>query len=332
MFFADLLNLLKTFTVKRLWNSLKIVLSYLFSLLIRKSIHRGLPLSLSIESSAVCHLKCPQCPVGQKKLKRPQGLLTFKNYKKIIDDNAAHLFYLLLYFQGEPFLNKHLIEMIRYAKKFRIYTFISTNAQHIDEEMAKAIVKSGLDKIVISLDGITNKTYTTYRKNGQFSLVINSIKHIAHYKALLNTSSPLIELQFLALKSNEKDMEQLKDFSKKLNMDKLTIKTAQIYNYEKDAERYMPNNSKYSRYIKKKGKYVLKRKIRNRCFRMWHSAVVTWDGRLAPCCYDKDAAHSFGNVFQTPLKVLWKSEAYDTFRNQIINNRKQISLCCNCNN
>jgi len=256
--------------------------------------------------------------------------MVFNDFKKIIDETSTHLIYLMLYFQGEPFLNKHTLEMIKYAHSKRLYVMTSTNAQTIDESLAKGIVESGLDRIIISMDGVTEEAYTAYRTGGTLNKVTDAIKYLSRYKRELHSKTPFVEVQFLVLKSNEHQIEKAKELVNQLNADKLSFKTAQIYDIDAN-DALLPVNNKFSRYAKNKdGHYILKKKIKNSCYKMWSTAVITWDGQMVPCCYDKDGAFSFGNVKEDAIKKIWKSEAYNKFRNSILKNRKGIEMCRNC--
>jgi len=325
----DLLNILKTVTLPRSLNYLRLLFSYAISGLMKRNLHRGLPFSLSLEPTTHCNLRCPHCPTGNKALQRPEGFMSLDNFKSFIEETAPHLMYLILYFQGEPFLHKNLVEMIRFAKQKRLYVYTSTNGHHINMELARELVAVGLDKIVISLDGISQEAYTSYRRNGKLSTVKESIKNLIRAKRESKSRHPFIEIQFLALKTNIHEMESVKTYCKGIGVDKLAFKTAQIYDFETDTE-FIPSDTKYARYEKRNGKMEVKKKASNRCFRMWSSAVVTWDGLLVPCCFDKDASHAMGNVFSTKLKSLWRSHAYNAFRQQILKDRNQIDICQNC--
>jgi radical SAM protein with 4Fe4S-binding SPASM domain len=63
---------------------------------------------------------------------------------------------------------------------------------------------------------------------------------------------------------------------------------------------------------------------------MWSGSVVTWDGKVIPCCFDKDAQHRLGDVKEIPFKKAWRSEAYHKFRSSILKSRKEIDICKNC--
>ena len=122
----------------------------------------------------------------------------------------------------------------------------------------------------------------------------------------------------------------MKEFVRHLGVDKLSLKTAQVYNF--DAERaIIPTLKGKSRYRQlPDGSWVIAKKIRNRCHRIWSSVVVTWDGKVVPCCYDKNADHQTGNLVNEPLSALWKNQLYHAFRKKVLANRSEIDICRNC--
>jgi len=326
----DYLNLLSKLTFNRLLNYTLNIFSFAISVLFKSPVVFSKPISLSVEPTSYCNLQCPHCPTGNKKILRKQGAMDFADFDNILCQTSSHLIYLILYFQGEPFMHKHIFQMIALAKKKRIYTMTSTNAHFIDDVMAKKIVQSGLDKIIISLDGLTQEVYEKYRWGGEVSKVIGAIELILKYKDELKSNTPFVELQFLVLKHNELEMHKVAAFARLNKNVSLQFKTAQIYDIQNN-ENYIPLNHKYSRYRKlSTGEYILKKKLKNRCYRMWSSAVITWDGKLVPCCFDKDAQHIFGNIKDQSLANIWRSHAYNAFRKQILNNRKSIDMCANC--
>ena len=93
----------------------------------------------------------------------------------------------------------------------------------------------------------------------------------------------------------------------------------------------MPENSTYSRYKKNAdGTYVLNYSVGNHCWRMWSGSVITWNGTVVPCCFDKDAKYSFGNLNNISFSEIWKNDAYQNVRKNIIKNRTDIEICKNC--
>ena len=289
----------------------------------------GKPISMSIEPTTACNLSCPQCPSGLKQFTRPTGNLKPALFRKIIDEVAEHLIYLTLYFQGEPFINPHFSEMVRYASQKGIFTATSTNAHFITATVAQEIIESGLGKLIISIDGTDQQTYEQYRVGGELEKVIEGIQNIREAKNRLEVSHPFIELQFIVFKHNSHQKDKIKSLSEEWGVDKLTLKTAQVYDFE-NGEEWIPDETNFSRYKKTPSGYRLKGKLYNHCWRMWHSNVVSWDGRIVPCCFDKDAEHFLGNIHENEMSAIWEGKSYNEFRGKILSDRKAIEICRNC--
>ncbi len=322
---------LKKLSLKKLFNAVKAYSSYLLSVLFKKTNRFAYPISISVEPTAACNLKCPECPSGNNTLKRTKGDMDFALFKKIIDEFSPYLINLILYFQGEPFLNKEIFRFTEYAsKKKKIFTTTSTNGHFIDVETSKKIVLSGLDKIIISVDGVTQKTYEKYRKNGNLNKVIEGIKNLAEQRSVLKSKTPFIVMQFIVFRFNEHEIKSIKKLAKMLKVDKLELKSAQIYNFEKNTQ-LIPTLKQYSRYKKNKhGKIVIKNKLRNKCNRLWISSVITNTGDVLPCCFDKDAKYSAGNMKNISFKEINNNNFSRGFRKRISEDRKQIDICRNC--
>jgi radical SAM protein with 4Fe4S-binding SPASM domain len=220
--------------------------------------------------------------------------------------------------------------MVSFATRKNIYTSTSTNAHYLTYQNALATVKSGINRMIISLDGTTQATYEQYRVGGQIEKVIEGTRNLIAAKKALNSTTPYIIFQFLVVKPNEHQIEEAKKLSKDLGVDAIRFKTAQIYDY-KEGSNLIPENQKYSRYQKlRNGTYEIKNKLLNHCWKMWHSAVITWDGLVVPCCFDKDAQHRMGDVSKQSFKEVWSSEKYLKFRKQLIGSRKNVDICKNC--
>ncbi|MEN8226312.1 MAG: radical SAM protein, partial [Bacteroidota bacterium] len=210
----------------------------------RKPFHAGMPASLSTEPTTSCNLRCPECPSGLRQFTRPAGQMPEEDFKNIIDQLKDRLAYLLLYFQGEPFLNPDIFKMIRYASKNRIYTTSSTNGHYLEDDNARNIVASGLDRLIISMDGTDQYTYERYRRGGELDRVTDGIQSLVRWKKQLRSSRPYIILQFLVLKTNEHQIPAMKKLAKELQVDRLEFKSAQIYDLEQNHD-LIPKNTKY---------------------------------------------------------------------------------------
>lgn len=330
MSFTENIGVLRKLTAKKAFNALKIYWSYQRSRLLKKNSHRGLPLSLNFEPTTSCNLRCPECPSGQRAFTRPTGMLDQASFRKTIDELSDTLIYLTFYFQGEPYLNPAFLDMVKYASDKRIYTFTSTNAHYLDDENARRTVESGLDKLIISIDGTTQDVYEQYRVGGKLDKVIEGTKRMIEWKKRLKSKTPYLVFQFLVVKPNEHQVADARKLAAEMGVDEIKFKTAQVYEYE-NGSGLIPDNDKYSRYRKDEtGKYILKNKLLSQCWRMWSGCVITWDGMVVPCCFDKDARHRLGDVRLSSFKEVWRSEPYNSFRSAILRSRKEIDICKNC--
>jgi radical SAM protein with 4Fe4S-binding SPASM domain len=327
----DSLNFAKKLTIRRLINAAKVWLSYQYSKLLKKPVQWGLPISISFEPTTSCNLRCPECPSGLREFTRPTGMLEKSFFEKTIDDIHKNLLYLIFYFQGEPYLNPSFLDMVKYASEKKIYTATSTNAHYLTDEKAKKTVESGLDRLIISIDGTTQDVYQQYRVGGKLEKVIEGAKNIVKWKKELKSKTPFVFFQFLVVKPNEHQIEEIKKIAKQVGVDEVRFKTAQVYDFENDPNQLIPTNNKYSRYKKdKEGKTISKSGLQNHCWRLWSGNVITWDGLVVPCCFDKDAMHRLGNLKTKSFRQIWQNDNYKQFRSELMTSRKNIDICSNC--
>jgi sulfatase maturation enzyme AslB (radical SAM superfamily) len=192
---SDALNFISKLTVRRVANALQLWSSYQLSRLIRRPIHWGNPFSISIEPTTSCNLRCPECPSGLRAFTRPTGMLHTNFFRNTIDQLHRDLTYLVFYFQGEPYLNPDFLQMVKYAADKNIYTATSTNAHYLNDENAKRTIESGLDRLIISIDGTTQDVYQQYRVGGKLDKVLEGTRNIVRWKKELKSKTPFIVFQ-----------------------------------------------------------------------------------------------------------------------------------------
>jgi radical SAM protein with 4Fe4S-binding SPASM domain len=257
-------------------------------------------------------------------------MLDTESFRSILDEVSEHSVYLTFYFQGEPFLNPDFLEMVTMAKAKKLFVATSTNAHYLSSEKAKSVVESGLNRMIISIDGISQESYEKYRIGGSLEKVLEGAKNLVYWKKKLNSSTPHLTFQFLVLRHNEHEIEHLHALAREYGVNEVSLKTAQVYDYENGSD-LIPSNEAYARYVKnEKGTFVLKNKLLNHCWKMWHSCVITWDGKVVPCCFDKDATHQMGNINEKSFDTIWKSDEYNRFRSSLLKGRNEIDICKNC--
>jgi radical SAM protein with 4Fe4S-binding SPASM domain len=326
----DAMNFTSMLSRQRVANAWLNYRSFKKALKSKSPIHPGLPASISIEPTTSCNLRCPECPSGLRSFSRPTGMLAENTYRRIIDQLHANLSYLILYFQGEPYLNPGFLDVVRYSNEKKIYTATSTNAHYLTQPNAEATVKSGLKRIIISMDGTDQESYEKYRIGGNLEKVLSGISNLIEAKKALKSQSPFIILQFLLFQHNTHQIPQIRKLARKSGINKLELKTAQIYDYKKGSE-LIPDEGEFSRYHRNgSDMYIIKNEHQNKCWKMWHSCVMTWDGDIVPCCFDKDAKYTMGNIHQQSFKDIWNGDKYQEFRARLFNDRKAIDICSNC--
>lgn len=287
-------------------------------------------MTISIEPTTACNLRCPECPSGLRSFSRPTGNLKKDFFTSTIDQLAERLIYLIFYFQGEPYINPDFLDMVKHASDRGIYTITSTNGHFLNDDNARRTIESGLDRMIISVDGTTQEVYENYRKVGKLETVLQGARNVVKWKKKLNSKTPHIIFQFLVVKPNEHQIPDIYRLADEIGVDEVKLKTAQVYDYRHGND-LIPTIDKYSRYHQQSdGTYRVKNQLLNHCWKLWHACVITWDGMVVPCCFDKDADHKLGDLKTTTFEEVWHSESYRQFRQSLLQGRDQIDICTNC--
>ena len=166
-----------------------------------------------------------------------------------MDELGPYLIHLDFCNWGEPFLNPELSKLIKYAKGYNVDTKVDSNLNILDEKCAEDIILSGLDKIIVSIDGASAETYSKYRVGGDFNTAINNLKLLIRKKKELARTNPYICWQFLVFRHNEHEIEQVKKLGQDLGVDNVSITRAFIGNKD-----WLPLNEEFSHYRKGKNK------------------------------------------------------------------------------
>jgi radical SAM protein with 4Fe4S-binding SPASM domain len=298
------------------------------------------PAKITIESGNICNLRCPLCPTGQKDASASKGLLSFSDFKKIIDEIGRNLLLIRLYNWGEPLLNKELVKMVEYANEHRIAVKISTNLSFpIEEAQAEAIINANLQKIYISCDGASNSTYPKYHIDGDFNRVMSNMKLLLKKKRQLRNNYTEIIWLFHVFSHNEHEINTAKLMAKEIGI-KLTINKIRtdmgkeiFETAEKSLERdskWLPGNPEYNTFN------MTDKKPKNRfnCDLLWKETVINWDSCILPCCSVYSETHSFGNIKEDSFKNIWNNQKYIAARKEVLgrnNNTKTVCRVCKAN-
>ncbi|MCS7084837.1 MAG: radical SAM protein, partial [Bacteroidia bacterium] len=185
----------RTLTARKLWNAALNEAAFRRSCATGQPLMWGMPVTLGVEPTTACNLRCPMCVSGTRAFTRPTGRLRPELFQQLVDQAAPDLIYLVFYFQGEPFIHPQFTDMVRYAVERNVFVATSTNAHFLDEETAEKTVLSGLGKIVVSLDGLCQQTYEQYRIGGSFETAVGGIQRLVKAKRRFKSDTPFVELQ-----------------------------------------------------------------------------------------------------------------------------------------
>ncbi len=330
MHLADTTRFLRKLTPRRVWNAAKVGASYYATRASGRAVQWGNPITLSVEPTTACNLRCPECPSGLRQFTRPTGNLKQDFFTDTLAQLGRDLVYLIFYFQGEPYINPKFLEMVAHAHRRGIYTITSTNGHFLSPANARATVASGLDRVIISVDGTDQETYSAYRKEGKLANVLEGARNLVAARGEAGVSHPHIIFQFLVVRPNEHQIPDIYRLAEEVGVDEVKLKTAQVYDYAQ-GNPLIPTIDRYSRYARQSdGSYRIKNRLLNHCWKLWHSCVVTWDGLVVPCCFDKDATHRLGDLKRQRFAEVWHSEAYGRFRKTLLKGREHIEICRNC--
>ena len=291
-----------------------------------------MPAFVSVEPAAICQLRCPECPVGMRDTRpaasRDAGkYMSPEIWERVLREVSPYVHTIQFFFQGEPLLNKHLARMVRDAHAQYLYTIVSTNAQAMTRETAMELMSAGLSRIIVSIDGLSDESYGAYRVGGSLQKSLQALQWLREAKQACH-SRCTIEMQCLKLRTNEHEWPEMRRRYRELGADRLTLKTAQLYDFE-HGHPLMPSRASDSRYEQAAdGTYRMKQRRRWGCLRLWSGAVITASGEVLPCCYDKSGKYSFGNITEHSLRSLFHNEKARQFRRQVL--RFQPAICHNC--
>jgi len=299
--------------------------SYLKSTIAGSVSVKGMPVSVGVELTNNCNLQCPECSSGSGTMSRDRGFMKVELFEKIIKELSPYLYNVNLYFQGEPML--HPLFFLFVEKCRDIHSVVSTNGHFLTVENSEKLIRSRLGKLIISLDGMDQETYSSYRREGKLNTVFEGIRNISTARKLYG-STLKVEIQFLVNRMNEHQIPVIREFTGSHGAT-LKLKSMQIID-RKDIEKWLPSDEKYRRYKLVDGEYVIKSNLPDRCARLWFNPVITWDGKVIPCCFDKNADHIMGDLNSDPFREIWDGPKYRIFRKSILSGRHMIDICRNC--
>jgi len=291
----------------------------------RKEKPLSTPLYIKVEPTRICNLRCTGCIQSSEGYKTQPGIRSqfkFENFKKLIDDLHKTLLGISFSYYGEPLLGKSLMQMVKYAHDKGIGTMFPTNfSVKISNDKAKEIVNSGLDMMMISLDGASKESYSKYRIGGNFDLILDNVQKIHQAKISLKSKSPHLRWKFIVFDHNQHETEFAKQNYRRLGFDSLSLE-GDMYNKESKEK---IRKSKYLKNIRDK---------KLACFWVWFTLIIEFNGDVSPCCGLDDLVtletFDLGNVYDTQVLDIWTGDSYQKLRKGFKKKESVDSLHSTC--
>jgi MoaA/NifB/PqqE/SkfB family radical SAM enzyme len=272
-----------------------------------------------VESTNVCNLDCIMCPTGLHIDTRPKGFMEWDLYRSIVDEIAPFAHAIVLHSWGEPLLHKRIIDMIAYAKEQGLWVETSTNATRLTEETARKILAAGLDRIYLSMDGLTKETYEKVRVKGHFEEVLGNIERFLDLKHELG--SPIeADIQIVRLSETDAEVEEFVRRWRQSRADVINIKELDTWGDQIDAVSDLSVEEGASNV----------NADRKPCPNLWYHCHIHWDGVLVSCSRDYDAVTPLGNVKNGGVLATWHGARMRAMRRQHLDGNFCAQQCVSC--
>ena len=300
-----------------------------WSLAVGSSSIKGRPMNITIEQTNVCNLDCPVCETGAGILGRESGHMTLDQFKLIIDKVGEHTNTLMFYFMGEPFLNKHAYDMIKYAKRAGIpFVETCTNGDFVD---AEKLVDSGIDRVSFQIGGMTQETHVGYRVKGQLERSLRNLRETIRVRN--ERKAPMhIEVGFILMKHNEHEADQFRREMIAFGADRAVVIDPCVRTIEQGLK-FLPTDRKHWIYDENAfNRGVLRPKILpdNVCPWIYYSLAIHVDGNVVPCCRDPRGTEVMGNIFSQSLDEIWNGPRYRNLRERVTRDQGSVDICRLC--
>jgi len=278
------------------------------SMLLRTSRLRARPLKLTFDPTNLCQLKCPLCPTGLRIQDRSASQADLHIFEHLMQELGEYVFFIDFFNWGEPLLNKNLGPMLQLAARNHIVSVISTNLSlPLSDERLHSLLTSGLSQIIVSIDGASQESYGTYRREGNFELAFENLRRLMAIKKQYGLTRPVVVWRFYVFRFNEHEIERAKQLAAEIGVDRIVFGTPfldegrfPLSPADREAmKQWASTLPEFNRYLPDHPEYEDPRapvEKRTRCD--WHyvSTAINPDGSVAPCCAVFEKANDFGSV------------------------------------
>lgn len=319
------LSVIKHSTPRKLFNLALVEVEFR----LRRTKVRGHPYIIIVDPLNVCNLRCPLCPTGTGDLERKQQRMEWDVFTKTIDQVAPYAYEVNLHNWGESLLHPRIFDMIRYVKSKNIATNMSTNFNRASDEKIDQLIKSGLEYLILSIDGISQETYVKYRVRGNANKVLGNVEKLIARRKELGSSTPYIEWQFILFEHNAHELDAARQMAEEMGVDRFRVIPPGVPILAQE-----PEKLKDDWFLKDENDRVeaFSGDEPSSCFYLYRSLTTNPDGGTAPCCIVYGDKNDFGDIKKEKVDEIWNNDMYQSARNLFREGGKGVTptICDGC--
>ncbi len=272
----------------------------------RRDTVSGKPYIIIVDPINHCNLRCPLCPSGTGNLNRDRAVMSYQMFTGIIEPLIPYAYEISFHNWGESLLNPEIFKMITFAARRGVASNMSTNLNIPNDGVMEAIVGSGLEYIVVSLDAASPDVYRHYRRGGDFDLVLSNLRSLIACRNARGSKTPIVEWQFIVMKHNVHEVERARTMSREIGVENFRLIPVGfpfgVSNLDELRREWAPDC------------LPLPPRIEAACFYLYRSVTINADGGISPCCMVSDARYDFGNLLHEDFADIWNNERYRSAR------------------
>lgn len=284
---------------------------------LRRTVMHGFPYYYFIDICNLCNLRCPLCPTGAGTLERPQRIMSLAEYERILERVKTHALVVSLYNLGESFLNPDIFDIIEHTASQGVGTNLSSNFNWPRPIDPRDIVRSGLEYLTVSIDGVTQESYEKYRVRGNLEEAMGNLRALLDARRALKSRTPVIEWQFIVFKHNEHELQPVRELSAELGVDVLRFVSPTVApDTMADVAAwspFMPDNEVF--HVQHPDLAARQGYIHAQaCSYLYRTMTIDPGGRVTPCCFARKEQDDFGNILTHDLSQVWNNDHYRSAR------------------
>tara|TARA_B110000971_G_scaffold215715_1_gene249633 strand:- start:1176 stop:2105 length:930 start_codon:yes stop_codon:yes gene_type:complete len=240
-----------------------------------------------------CAYHCTICP--REKMSRDKGVMSMELYKKIIDEAIPKgLEFVTLLGFGEPMLDKHFVDRVKYAKEKKLSVSTDTTGYLLKEQISEELINLKMDNMRFSFFSTTREIYHKLHNLDTFDLALGRINKLLELKKKLNSNYPKTGVYFVRQELNKHQTQDFIDYWEN-RVDEVNVWEAHNWTDVLDLR-----SKNYKR--------------KKTCGRPQSGPLqIRYDGKISACCFDFNSELITGDLSKQSL-------------NEIDNNIENIAL------